>query len=73
MATTATYTIRKPYHLGKKMIIDEFDQDGEVMITFFPKKEELYIESDKYLNDPTVFVAHNREESKAFLDSLKSS
>lgn len=70
---TTTYTIRKPYRLWQDMIIDDFDQDGEIMITFFPSKQVTpYVETEEYLNDPIVFTANNRAESKAFLDSIKS-
>jgi hypothetical protein len=70
---TTTYTIRKPYHAGQNIIINDFDQDGEIMITFFPTKQVPYIETDEYLNDPVIFTATNWTESKAFLDSIKSS
>jgi len=52
---TTTYTIRKPYQLWKNTIINDFDQDGEIMITFFPTIQTPYIETDEYLNDPIVF------------------
>ena len=62
------------YDVESKAIIDvsSFGNKWRVMVTYIPEWEELYLESDEYLDNPIVFTAHSREESKAFLDSLKT-
>lgn len=56
----------------KKIIIPPFMEEGRLFVTFVPQWEELYIESDEYLNDPIVFESSSHEEDKHFLDSLKA-
>jgi len=56
----------------KKIVIPPFMEEGRLFVTFVPKGEELYIESDEYLNDPIVFESSSSAEDKQFLDSLKT-
>lgn len=54
-----------------KINFPQFMDAGRVFLTFVPKGEELYLESDEYLDDPVVFTSRSRQEDKAYLDSIK--
>lgn len=52
-----------------KINYPQFMSSGRVFLTFVPKGEELYIESDTYLNDPITFE-WSGQEALSHLDSL---
>ena len=56
----------------KQIIIPPFMEEWRLFVTFVPKgrEEELYIESDEYLNDEIVFESHSKEEDEMFFDSI---
>jgi hypothetical protein len=48
-----------------------FLDEGRIFVSFVPKGEELYIESDHYRNDPIVYTSYTPEQTQAYLASLK--